>query len=175
MDSSTDGITNYKDEYEKERIRLAKLWEAYEVQQRDIDDMNAKVAGLEKELDEKDRIVKSLKEVLEMRDKEIRELDIERSKLKHRNAELEPRIDSLEKDMKGELERFSKLFSLAEDLESELNRAKDEIKIRDKWFKENIAVFRGLAGASDEWERRTRSTDIRSSDRHSDMNRIRES
>ncbi|HID73796.1 MAG TPA: hypothetical protein EYP43_01960 [Thermoplasmata archaeon] len=175
MDSAAEGITDYKEEYEKERIRLAKLWEAYEGQQRDIDEMNAKITGLERELDEKERIIKSLKEVLEMRDKEIRELDIERSKLKHRNAELEPRIESLERDMKHELERFSKLFALAEELENELNKAKEEIKIRDKWFKENIAVFRGLAAAIEDWNLRTRTTDVSASQRKEDMERIRES
>jgi chromosome segregation ATPase len=172
MDSASEGITDYKEAFEKEKLRLAKLWEAYEVQQRDIEGINAKVLGLEKEVDEKERIVKSLKEVLEMRDKEIRELDIERSKLRHRNAELEPRIESLESDMRSELERFSKLFALAEDLEADLNKAKAEIVRRDVWFKENMGVFKGVSGAIEDWEVQIHKTDIIPSDRKGDMEKI---
>ena len=172
MVSSSEGITDYKDAFEKEKLRLAKLWEAYEVQQRDVEGLNAKILGLEKEIDEKERIVKSLKEVLEMRDKEIRELDIERSKLRHRNAELEPRIESLETDMRSEMERFSKLFALAEDLEADLNKAKSQIVHRDVWFKENIGVFKGISDAIEDWEVQINKTDTTMSDRKDDMEKI---
>ena len=172
MVNTSEGITDYKDAFEKEKLRLAKLWEAYEVQQRDVEGLNAKILGLEKEIDEKERIVKSLKEVLEMRDKEIRELDIERSKLRHRNAELEPRIESLETDMRSEMERFSKLFALAEDLEADLNKAKSQIVHRDVWFKENIGVFKGISDAIEDWEVQINKTDTTMSDRKDDMEKI---
>ena len=46
-DSMPDDISDYKREYEKEQERLAKLWDAYELQEKDFEQSKEKIRVLE--------------------------------------------------------------------------------------------------------------------------------
>lgn len=133
-----------------ERERLAKLWDAYEAQEKEVNALKNKIVVLERELSEKDRIVKSLKDVLEARDRENRELEIEVTGLRGDKASFEPRIGELTKALRVEKERFAKLFRLAEELDEELRTARKEIGARDEWFRIHVEQLRGVGKAIDE-------------------------
>jgi chromosome segregation ATPase len=139
--------------YEQEKLRLAKLWDAYEKQEKELAVMKEKVGHLENDLMDRDRIIKSLKDVLETRDRRTRELEIELTSLRGDTSSWEPRIKSLETDLRLERERFAKLFALAEELEEEVKVAKKAIESRDEWYRNHIDVLGNIQRAMDDYDK----------------------
>lgn len=137
-------------ELELERQRLAKLWDAYEIQEKDLAQSQDKITGLERELEEKDRMIQTLKEVAEARDREIRELEVKVNSLEKEHSQCQPRILDAEDKLKTERARFAKLYSLSEELEEELKDTRKKLEVRDKWFNQNIDIIRNLQRAIDE-------------------------
>lgn len=137
-------------EFLAERERLAKLWDAYEAQEKEVSALKNKITVLEREISEKDRIVNSLKDVLEARDRENRELEIEVTALRGDKASFGPKVSELTKALRVEKERFAKLFQLAEELDEELRVARKEISARDEWFRIHVDQLRGISKAIDE-------------------------
>ena len=60
----------------KDQERLAKLWDAYEVQEKELELSIKKLATMEHKIKELDRVNGVLKKAVEDRDKEIRDLEI---------------------------------------------------------------------------------------------------
>jgi chromosome segregation ATPase len=118
---------DYRREYEKEQERLTKLWDAYEIQERDFEQAKEKIKVLEDIVGEKERIILSLRQVAENRDAEIRDLEIRMSSLERENSAFEPKLKEMEKELKKQRDQFSKLYSLAEELDEELRYARKEI------------------------------------------------
>jgi chromosome segregation ATPase len=140
-------------DYKVQSERLKKLWEAYEKQQGELSGMNAKIASLEADLSNRESVVRSLKDVLESRDRRMRELEIDNTGLRNDKSTFDPRIQTLTSDLRIERERFAKLFALAQEVEEELEQAKKEIQIRDEWFRKHVDVFGDVQRAIDEHER----------------------
>jgi chromosome segregation ATPase len=151
--------TDAQSKYEQERQRLAKLWEAYEKQEKDFAALKDRVGGMEAEVADRDRIVKSLKDVLETRDRRTRELEIENTTLRNEKTSYEPRMQQLTTDLRIERERFAKLFALAEELEEEIKMAKKAIEVRDEWFRTHVDVFADIQRAVDDHQRMINSLD----------------
>jgi chromosome segregation ATPase len=139
--------------YEAERQRLAKLWDAYEKQEKEMASLKEKIGHLESDLLDRDRIVKSLKDVLETRDRRTRELEIEMTSLRGDKTGWEPRLKALETDLRLERERFAKLFALAEELEEEVKLAKKAIESRDEWYRSHVDVLGDLNRAMEDYDR----------------------
>ena len=89
---------DYRREYEKEQERLTKLWDAYEIQERDFEQAKEKIKVLDDIVAEKERIILSLRQVAENRDAEIRDLEIKVSSLERENSSFEPKFKEMEKD-----------------------------------------------------------------------------
>jgi chromosome segregation ATPase len=126
--------------YEQERQRLAKLWDAYEKQEKEMAALKDKIGHLENDLLDRDRIIKSLKDVLETRDRRTRELEIEMTSLRGDKSGWEPRLKALETDLRLERERFAKLFALAEELE-------------DEWYRSHVDVLGDLNRAMEDYDK----------------------
>jgi len=139
--------------YEQERQRLAKLWDAYEKQEKEMASLKEKVGHLENDLMDRERIIKSLKDVLETRDRRTRELEIEMTSLRGDKSGWEPRLKALETDLRLERERFAKLFALAEELEEEVKLAKKAIAARDDWYRGHVDVLGDLQRAMDDYDK----------------------
>jgi chromosome segregation ATPase len=139
--------------YEQERQRLAKLWDAYEKQEKEIAALKEKTGHIENDLLDRERIIKSLKEVLEVRDRRTRELEIEMTSLRGDKSGWEPRLKALETDLRLERERFAKLFALAEELEEEVKLAKKAIAARDDWYRGHVDVLGDLQRAMDDYDK----------------------
>ncbi|RLF48347.1 MAG: hypothetical protein DRN20_04775 [Thermoplasmata archaeon] len=133
-----------------DKIRLAKLWNAYEMQEKELEKAKERIKELEKALEERDALIQTLKETLDARDDKIRELEVKLAQVEKEHAKCPERISALEKEVKTERERFAKLYALAEELEADIKKARKEIEARDKWFKENIDVLRRFAKALEE-------------------------
>lgn len=129
----------------RDQERLAKLWDAYETQERELDLAMKKISDLENKIKEYDRINSTLKNVVEGRDKEIRELEVKLVGLEEEASRYQPKMDELNRLYKEEKERYAKLFIITEELEEELATAKKELEIRDMWFKNNIGVLSNLS------------------------------
>jgi len=132
-------------EFGRDQERLAKLWDAYENQERELDLAMKKISDLENKLKEHERINGTLKNVVETRDKEIRDLEIKVVSLEEEATRYQPQIDELTRLYKDEKERYAKLFIITEELEEDLAGTKKELEIRDLWFKNNIGVLTNLS------------------------------
>jgi DNA repair exonuclease SbcCD ATPase subunit len=128
----------------KDQERLAKLWDAYEIQERELELSMKKIATLEHKLEEMNRVNGVLKKSMEDRDKEIRDIELKLVTLEEQNSKYEPRLNELDRMYLEEKERYSKLFSITEELEEELERAKTESEIKDKWFERNVGMLENL-------------------------------
>jgi chromosome segregation ATPase len=142
-----DDISDYRREYEKEQERLAKLWDAYELQEKDFEQAKEKIKVLENIVEEKERIILSLRQVAENRDSEIRESEVRLTTLERANADFEPRLKELERENKRQKDQFAKLYSLAEELDEELRYTRRQVEDRDNWFRDHIQVFTGMCNA----------------------------
>jgi len=143
---------NYKREFEKERQRLAQLWDAYEDQEKEVNHLKEQVDMLKMTLDEKERIIRSLKEVLQARDTENRELHIELTALRSERTTWDPRIKDSEQQLRLQKDSFGKLYKVAEELDMELKEARSQVESRDRWYKKNILVMGNIKRAMEERE-----------------------
>ena len=128
----------------EEQKRLAKLWDAYETQEQELKQALKKIAVLEAKLKEKDRINTSLRELAEGREREIREAEVNLHSISRELEEYRPQLENLQKTLKDERDKYSRLFAITQELEEELNLAHLQLDGRDRWFQENLAALRGL-------------------------------
>ena len=142
--------SDYRKEFERERQRLTQLYDAYELQEKELASLKEKLSKQEEVLSQKEGVIRSLREVLAARDAENRELHIELTGLRTDKSTWEPRIKELEAKMRLEQDRFGNLFKLAMDLDAELKEAKSQIDARDRWYKKNILVMNNIKRAMDE-------------------------
>lgn len=148
---STTG-PNYKREFEKERQRLAQLWDAYEDQEKEVNNLKDQVQQLRESVEEKERIIRSLKDVLTTRDTENRELHIELTALRSEKQIWEPRVKELEQKVRLQQDQFGNLYKVAEELDLELKEARRQIDVRDRWYKKNILVLGNMKRSMEERE-----------------------
>jgi hypothetical protein len=120
----------------KDQERLAKLWDAYEEQEREFNLALKKINDLEKKHKETSKINTTLKKVTEGRDREIREMEIKITALEEENSGFRPELERLEALYRDEKERYAKLFAITEELEEELDTARTELELRDRWFQQ---------------------------------------
>jgi len=158
MADATTG-NDAQSKYDQQTERLKKLWDAYEKQEKDFAALKDRVSSIEAEVADRDRIIKSLKDVLETRDRRTRELEIENTSLRNDKISYEPKISQLTTDLRIERERFAKLFALAEELEDEIKMAKKAILARDEWFRTHVDVFADIQRAVDDHQRMIDSLD----------------
>jgi chromosome segregation ATPase len=156
-------VVDYRREYEKEQGRLTKLWDAYEIQEKDFEQAKEKIKVLESVIQEKERIILSLRQVAENRDTEIREMEVRLSSLEREKETFEPKIKGMEKDLKKQRDQFAKLYSLAEELDEELRYTRKQLEIRDEWFRDHIQVFSSMCNAIGDREGIIRETALKPS------------
>lgn len=128
----------------KDQERLAKLWDAYEVQEKELELAMKNITNLENKITEMDRVNGVLKKAVEDRDKEIRVLELKVISLEEENSKFQPQIEELQRTLNEEKERYSKLFAISEELEEDLTKTKSEIEIKDKWFNRNVGMLENI-------------------------------
>ncbi len=147
----------------KEQERLAKLWASYEAQEKEMQALKTKVAEQQREMEIRDRKLASLKTMLGDQDKSHREMEIEATALRQDKLDWDPKIRDLQAQLRIEKDRFAKLFKLAEELEEEVQQAKQEIAVRDEWFRLHAEPLRNIEKAIEEWDQRIESVTVRKS------------
>ncbi len=127
-----------EEELDMAKGRLAKLWDAYEALDRENKYTLAKIKELNDKAREKDRIVVTLRELIETRDTENRKLDIQKASLQNQVEDLKTRYEEQLADLEKERLRYRKLYLITEDLEMEVDTLRKGEEDRDQWFKANL-------------------------------------
>ncbi len=123
---------DYKREFEKERQRLAQLWDAYEAQGAEIEKMERQVWQLEHMLHEKEGEIGAMRTLLEKRVGGDLSRDVHMAKADEEMKDAEERIQLLERNYKDLEGSFSKATKLSQELDEELKQAKSKIAERDR-------------------------------------------
>lgn len=135
---------------EEEQRRLEKLWDAFKLQERELQDTSEKATRLERELQDKDSSRARLESELEESQAQMRRVTEDNNAYVQQVETLEGRISQL-KDMEhlrstaedykakyeAERERLAKLFALYEESEAERELLQRDVEVTDQWFSEN--------------------------------------
>jgi len=135
-----------------ERQRLAKLWDAYEIQERELAESKEKIRVLEMEVEEKTTMIDTLKGVIADRDKDVRDVEVKLAALEKIHSKCGGKTEELEKEIRRSEDRFTKLYAIAEEMENELKDVRRKLQLRDDWFKDNIDIIKMMAKAIEERE-----------------------
>ena len=128
----------------KDQERLAKLWDAYEIQEKELEFAMKKIATIESKISESERINGVLKKAVEDRDKEIRNFELKIISLEEEKSKYQPQLDELNRLFTEEKERYAKLFTITEELEEDLAKTKKEVEVKDAWFEKNVGMLENL-------------------------------
>ena len=117
---------SYENKYHKEQERLTKLWDAYEEQVGIICKLEKTEKELREELEDRELSIAELRELLDSRGITIP---------KTRHLHLESRVAELEKEIHEEREKVVKIFEISQELQDELNLARDQNSSGEKYQK----------------------------------------
>ncbi|MEE2748310.1 MAG: hypothetical protein VX473_07600 [Candidatus Thermoplasmatota archaeon] len=137
-------IRQLEDRLEEETGRLTMLYDAYEQQEKEIVGLKAEIEVLEKEVIDKEIDREGLEQLLTEKDNRVRDLELEDAKKGKRIEHLEPELEKMEEKYTREKERLSRVFEIAEELDSDLRLAVAEMKARDDWYVDHMQIFEDL-------------------------------
>jgi chromosome segregation ATPase len=140
----TESSEEYRKKYLVEQERLAKLWDAYQIQETALKEVTDTIRSLETDAELKEKEVLSLNEMLEKRDKQLREMEREITHLQKITADYKPKLESCSEALKKEKDKLAKLYDVAQELDEELNIKNRALEVRDKWFMDNVGVFESM-------------------------------
>jgi len=118
--------------------RLVKLWDAYETLEKENKNNLRTLKELEEKVREKERILSTLRELLDTRDTETRKLEIQKTSLQNQLEDLKVRLEESTMALEKERARYKKLYLITEEMELEAEELKKGIAERDRWFRENL-------------------------------------
>jgi chromosome segregation ATPase len=123
---------NYRREFEKERQRLAQLWDAYELQGAEMEKLQRHVEQLEYTIYEKDKRIAAAEEAMKnTKSGNVQgETDLIEANHKLRDVQLENQL--LTDNLRDQQEQFSSLFNMNQELAEELEALRAEIQERDR-------------------------------------------
>lgn len=130
-----------KDELAKKQTALVKLWDSYEHQERDIAALKDRLAFLEQEMLQKDNIIANLKVHTEAKDGRLRESEIDVIALRRFKDENEPRMRSLESQLRASEDRYAKVLKLWEASYESAKFWRRACEERDQWFDRHVGAF----------------------------------
>ena len=128
----------------EESERLLKLYDAYEIQEKESVNLKAEIEVLEKEIVEREIEKEGLEGLLDEKDHRLRELELRAAKSSKQVDFLEPELQKMEEKFTREKERLGKVFNIAEELDNDLRLAVSEMKARDDWYVAHMALFEDL-------------------------------
>ena len=139
-----------KDELAKKQSALVKLWDSYEHQERDLAALKDRIAFLEQEHLQKDNIIMNLKLHTENKDGRLRDSEMEVIALRRHKEEADPKLKSLESQLRGAEDRYAKVLKLWEASYESAKFWRKACEERDGWFDRHIGAFGDFKRALDE-------------------------
>jgi DNA repair exonuclease SbcCD ATPase subunit len=130
-----------QEEINQDQKRLLQLWDGYEKQEEELKTAKAMIHEYENREREKDRIIGTLRELMEAKDSELRKFELARASVTDKVEDLQDRIRELEETLQVERGRYRKLYYLTEEMEQEVVRLRKAVEDRDNWFKDNLSFL----------------------------------
>jgi len=130
-----------QDEINQDQRRLLQLWDGYERQEEELKAAKAMLREYENREREKDRIVATLRELMEAKDAELRKFEVSKASVTDKVDDLQQRVHELEETLQVERGRYRKLYYLTEEMEQEVVRLRKAVEDRDNWFKDNLSFL----------------------------------
>ena len=152
LEASQANTQQLRDELEKKKAALFKLWDSYEMQERDIAALKDRIGFLEQEHLQKDNIIANLKVHTESKDGRLRDSEIEVIALRRHKEESEPKIKTLESQLRAAEDRYAKVLKLWEASYESAKFWKKAAEDRDAGFDRHIGAFGDFKRALDERE-----------------------
>ena len=143
---------DYKKKHLMEQERLAKLWDAYQIQESALKEATDSIRSLETDQELKIKEVQSLNEMLEKRDKQLREMEREVTNLQKITADYKPKLENCETSLKKEKDKLAKLYDIAQEMEEEIGLKSKALEQRDNWFLEHFSFFEGVTDVLAKWK-----------------------
>ena len=143
-------MASLKDELAKKQSALVKLWDSYEHQERDIAALKDRIAFLEQEHLQKDNIIQNLKVHTESKDGRLRDSEMEVIALRRHKEESDPKLKSLESQLRAAEDRYAKVLKLWEASYESAKFWRKAVEERDSWFDRHIGAFGDFKRALDE-------------------------
>ncbi|MCW8800510.1 MAG: helix-hairpin-helix domain-containing protein [Desulfobacter sp.] len=129
------------DELRLAKERLMKLWDAYESQEKEMAAALARIKDLEEKEKDKERIILTLRELVDSKDAELRKYEIKGSSLDKETSEYKERLQEVTESLNMERSRYKKLYIITQELEGEVDTLTKELESRDRWFRDNLSFF----------------------------------
>ena len=129
----------------QEQQRLEKLWDAYEQQEKDLNASLDRINYLESDIETRQTMITSLQELLTERDAKLRDLEIQRQRQSKIAAEYEPKIKEMQGIIEDQTEKYERLLSITQEMEDELDLARQSLHARDGWFNPNISSLQSIS------------------------------
>lgn len=139
-----------QDELNRTKSKLTKLWDAYEAQEKDVVRLKTQISTLEQELLQKDTINANLKQALEARDSRLRESDVELHGAKRSLESAEPKIKSLESQVRASEERYARVLRMWQATHEASRFWKKSYEALNEWFDRHIGLVGDLTRAMGE-------------------------
>jgi len=121
--------------------RLMKLWDAYESQELELHAAVKKVSDLDSKQKDKERVIETLRELVESKDKELRKNEMNITNIDRESKDFRVRLDDVSESLNMERARYKKLFVITQELEREVDRLTKDLDERDRWFRDNMSFF----------------------------------
>ncbi|MGY8701601.1 MAG: hypothetical protein ACKVHH_02695 [Candidatus Poseidoniales archaeon] len=137
-------VTDLEDRLGEETERLLKLYDAYELQEKEMVNLKAEIEVLEKEIVGREIEKESFETLLSEKDNRIRDLELRATKSSKQVDFLEPELQTMEEKYSREKDRLGKVFGIAEELDNDLRLAVVEMKSRDDWYVDHMGLFEDL-------------------------------
>ncbi|MFO8050322.1 MAG: helix-hairpin-helix domain-containing protein [Thermoplasmatota archaeon] len=132
------------DELRLAKERLMKLWDAYESQEKEMAAAKARINDLEEKQKDKERVIETLRELVDQKDNELRKQELKVSSLEKETADQKERLEELSNSLNMERSRYKKLFVITQELERDVEDLTKELEGRDRWFRDNLSFFEEL-------------------------------
>ena len=143
---------DYRKKHLMEQERLAKLWDAYQIQEKALKEATDSIRMIETDNELKDKEVQSLNEMLEKRDKELREMEREVTNLQKITADYKPKLENCQTALQKEKDKLVKLYDVAQEMDEELQLKTRALEQRDGWFLEHFSFFEGVGDVLKKWK-----------------------
>ncbi|MBN1390471.1 MAG: hypothetical protein JXA22_07510 [Candidatus Thermoplasmatota archaeon] len=124
--------------------RLMKLWDAYESQEKEMVAAMARIRDLEEKENDKERVISTLRELVDAKDSELRKLEVKGSSLDKETIDCRTRLQETTDLLNLEKNRYKKLYLLSRELEIDADRLSKELEVRDRWFRDNLSFLEEL-------------------------------
>lgn len=132
------------DELRLAKERLMKLWDAYESQEKEMAATLARIRDLEEKEMDKDRVISTLRELVDSKDTELRKLEVKESSLDKESSDYKERLQEVTESLNLERSRYKKLYIITQELEGDVEKVTKELESRDRWFRDNLSFFEEL-------------------------------